>query len=93
MTFENIVAKVEIAYAEQFLLWSPCFQIYGDFSGFFHYVFKVTCCGFVVCGKGLKSMQPRVEYIVNCYQLPFNTFRGFLMPLQQAFRKDIVAKR
>ena len=28
---------------------------YGDLSGFCHYVFKVVCCSFVVCGKGLNS--------------------------------------
>ena len=28
MTFENIVAKGEIAHDEQFLLWPQCFQFY-----------------------------------------------------------------
>ena len=26
-TFENILAKYEIAYDEQFLLWAPCFKL------------------------------------------------------------------
>ena len=56
MTFENIGAKGPLI-----TLFSTLFNneaiFYGDFSGFGHYVFKVVCCRFVVCGKGVKVCQ------------------------------------
>ena len=51
-TFENIVAKEEIAQNKQFLLMPQCFQlllnyctpIHRDFSWFCQYLLKVVCC-------------------------------------------------
>ena len=61
-TFENIVAKWEIAHYEQFLLLPHCFQRYqfiilsfiDIFHSFVDIFFEVACCRFVVCGKGLQ---------------------------------------
>ena len=60
-TFENIVAKGEIAHDEQFFLCPQCFILYLTiklsfmeiFQVFVIYAFKVVCYKFVVCGKGL----------------------------------------
>ena len=63
MTFENIVAKGEIAHDDQFPLLPQCFQIYLmiklSFTEIFHIfsiiLFKLVCCRIVVCGKGLRK--------------------------------------
>ena len=57
-TFENIMAKGEIAHDEQFLHFPQCFQLYTfnsrDFPNFSSMCFfKVFCCRFVVGVKGL----------------------------------------
>ena len=58
--FENMATKEEIACFENFLLLSPCFQLYSIQLLYFHlkgvsnkigYVFKVICFRFVVCGE------------------------------------------
>ena len=59
------MAKGEIAHHEQFILWPQCFQFsfltiklsfMEIFQVFFHYVFKVVCCRFVVSGKWIKAI-------------------------------------
>ena len=44
---------------------------YGDFSGFWHYVFKVIYCRFVVCGKGLSKtvIQNKTDTLNHIYQI------------------------
>ena len=60
--FENIVTKDEIAQNKEFLLLSQCFQPFFSNCTFicryfqcFVCVFKIVCCRFAVCGKGLKK--------------------------------------
>ena len=64
LTCENIVAKGEIAYDEQFpllqqllIMFSTLFKL--SFMGVFHVLvnifFKVVCCRFIVCEKGLNK--------------------------------------
>ena len=61
-TFLNIVAKVENAHVEQFLLLpQSCFFlfnnytfIYRKFPSFYLDVLKVVCCRCVVCRQGLR---------------------------------------
>ena len=81
MTFENIVAKEEIAHNEQFLLIAIMFSTlfnnqtisYRNISHFCPDYFKVVCCRFVVCGKGLKHMRPIPKLIKPLkFQRPFN---------------------
>ena len=63
-TFENIVTKGEIAQNEQFLLLSHSVQLCSVtipttkeiFHIFLVDIFKVVCCIFAVCGKGLKGL-------------------------------------
>ena len=78
MAIENVVKKGDIAHNEQFLLLSQCFQlfftfIYRDFLYLCLYVFKVVCCRFVVCGKGLKYKKESIEVkgIIACNYLLF----------------------
>ena len=84
MAFENIVKKVEIAHFS-FLL-SPMFstvfnycsfKFRREFSKFCLNVFKVICCRFVVCGKGLS----------------LHRFRWLLTWLTQTTFKNIIGKR
>ena len=65
-TFENFVTIEKIAHDEQFLLLPQCFPVlvigdrfnYRDFSNFWQNMFKVVCCRFLVCGKGLRINLP-----------------------------------
>ena len=56
MTFENIGAKGEIAYGEQFLLWPQCFQHHLTIKLSFMEIFQVFVIVFskssAACGKG-----------------------------------------
>ena len=58
--FENMATKEEIAQNKQFLLLSPCFQLYSIIILYFIDIlyiltdnFNVVSCRFVPCGKGL----------------------------------------
>ena len=57
MTFENIVAKGEIAYNVQYLFLPQFFQLFSIIKYLFMEIFyifaKAVCCSCVVCGKGL----------------------------------------
>ena len=71
-TFENIVTKGEIALNEQFLLLSQCFNFYSyytynhrDFPYFLVDFFKVFCCRFAVCGKGVITNYIRNYVIIS----------------------------
>ena len=60
MTFENIVAKGEIAHHEQFHLWQQCFQLYLTiklslmeiFQGFVTMFSKLSAADLLYVGKG-----------------------------------------
>ena len=59
-TFDNIVAKGEIAHHEPqnfSILFDYYTFFYGDFPCFDLNVFKVVCYTFAVCGKGLKNIK------------------------------------
>ena len=59
-TFENILAKGEIAHNEQFLLWPQCFQLYLSIKLSFIEIFqvfvtmfsKLSAADFLYVGKG-----------------------------------------
>ena len=59
-SFENNVAKGEIAYNDQFIFLPPCFQLFSilkhslkdNFLIFYLNVFKVVCCRHFESGKG-----------------------------------------
>ena len=73
-TFEIIVGKGEIAHNEQFLLLPQPFQLFLnnllytctfiliDFPYFHQAVFKVVCCIFVLCSKGLNAFILYMEW-------------------------------
>ena len=60
-TFENILAKILITLNEHVLLLPDCFQLYSiimlsltKIALCCLHLFRVVCCRFVVCGKGVK---------------------------------------
>ena len=60
-TFENIVAKEEIAQNKQFSFCHQLYSINGDFLCFCDNNFKVICCRFVACWKGLNGIERVTE--------------------------------
>ena len=63
--FENVVKKEDIAQNKQFLLLPQCFPLFQlkRFSIFWQNMFKVVCCIFLLCGKGLTLSFPNT--IIN----------------------------
>ena len=78
---KNMATKEEIAQNEQFLLLTPCFQLYSIivllFKGSFQFCSSMFLkCRFVVCGKGLMSTghEYLIRYSNNLYNSILNPF-------------------
>ena len=71
MTFENNVAKGEIAHDEQFLLWPQCFQVYLTIKLSFMEIFQVfsikasvTDVSWIIAGKGETGQNKQILFPV-----------------------------
>ena len=79
---ENNVTKGEIAQNVQFPLSPQCFQLYlmikllfmETCSCFCQYVWKIVCCGIVICGKGLKVSTNNLSHIASTSPIKNNWY-------------------
>ena len=80
-TFENMVAKGEIAHDEQFLLWPQCFQLYLTIQLFFMEIFRFLSLGFQSHLLQICCMWNRVKACLTLFhkqQICSRQFRNLL---------------